>query len=227
MMRMKALGCVAALLLALNATLAHAVTVDFVPTTPGTTTFNGNLGAYYNTNPGLLFTVGDPGSSVTIDQIGVNVGQTLRPTDTLRMGLHRYTTGGITHTLTVQYLTLVQGDIGWKTFDLGGLVLPHSLIGTERTNYLVEFSVASQGHTQGLQFYQASSQNPTPWDQDGFKFIYGTQGLSLSRVVPGVRFDLVMDTTGGQVPLPASAVFLMAGLGALATFRREWAPTRS
>ena len=221
MMKMNWLARLAFLLTTMLPTLGQATTVDFMPTTPGTTTQNGNLGTYYATNPGLLFTVGDPAGSVEIDKIGVNVGQSVRPTDTLRMGLHRVASGGITHTLSVQYLTLAQGDIGWKMFDLGGLILPHSLVGTERTNYLLEFSVLSGGPTQGLQYFQANSSNPAFWDQDGFNFIYGMQGLTLSRAVPGVRFELAMDDVPSQVPLPASGLFLILAVGALRVCRRD------
>lgn len=190
-----------------------ATTIEFVPTN-NVQTFSGNVTGYYGTNPGLLFTVGQPGDQIEVDAISVYIGETASTNATIGLGVYTWS-NGIDDILLVDTIALPLGNVGWQSFGTTGLALPHSYDGNGRSNYLVLFSV-NGSQQQGIQYRSSFNQSPTFWNQDNLNFIYGFQNGALSNFVPAVRFELAT----AQVPLPATLPLLFGGLGLL-VWRRK------
>jgi hypothetical protein len=199
-----------------------AATVEIAPENPAHV-FNGNVSTLYNWQPGLLFNVQD-GLPVTpkLNSIGVYLGETVsraNPID-LTLSLHTMQSGNIRDTIFVGREEITHGA-GWIDFDLGGMDLPRSYIGDERTTYMIRLYAPVTSTLVGRQYLTSSSTNAATWwfDQDPLEFIYGyrNDNRQVTRYLPGLRFEF--DTPA--VPLPAGLPLLLTAFGATALLRRR------
>ncbi len=201
---------------------ASAGTIEIAPENPAHV-FDGNVSTLYNWQPGVLFNVQD-GLPVPpkLDSIGVFLGESVSRANPieLALSLHTMQSGNIRDTLFVGREEITRGA-GWIDFDLGGMDLPRSYIGNERTTYMIRLHVPVTSTLVGRQYLTSSSSNPASWwfDQDPLEFVYGYRSDSrqVTRYLPGLRFEF--DTPA--VPLPATLPLMLLALGGIAVCRRH------